>query len=405
MKIAIVTPWFSDSTSGGAERFAGGIAKCLQDAGCQVEILTTCGKDSFWDWGKNYFNEETTTINGILTRRFSLRKRNKELYEEILGKLINEHKLTYAEEMQLMHETVNSDSLFDYISEHSDEYIFMFIPYLFGTSYWGGRIKPENSFLVPCVHDEDMAYFNTVGDLFNRVSGLFFNTVEEQEFTHELHGIPLDDTVVSGGGVEMNYEPDENLFREKYGITGDYFVYVGRQVTGKNVPQLIHFFDEYIKESNSEIKLLFIGQGENHVIEAMKPCPNIKHIGEVSDQDKYNAIAGARALIQPSLMESFSIVIMESWLCETPVIVHELCPVTKGHCLRSNGGLYYKDYPSFKRTVEYYIDHKVESVEMGSNGRQYVEENYRWSNTAEKMLNFFIKKGFKKEDLIYENTH
>lgn len=54
MKIALVTPWFTDSISGGAERFAGGIANSLREKGCNVEILTTCGKDSFWDWDKDF---------------------------------------------------------------------------------------------------------------------------------------------------------------------------------------------------------------------------------------------------------------------------------------------------------------------------------------------------------------
>lgn len=79
MKIALVTPWFTDSISGGAERFAGGIANSLREKGCNVEILTTCGKDSFWDWDKDFYEPGIYKINGISVRRFPLRKRNKKI--------------------------------------------------------------------------------------------------------------------------------------------------------------------------------------------------------------------------------------------------------------------------------------------------------------------------------------
>lgn len=400
MKIAVVTPWFSDSISGGAERFAGGIAKSLQDAGCDVEILTTCGKDSFWDWGTDFYKEEQTNINGLKVRRFSLRRRNKALYEELMGALIINGSLSYVQEMQLLHETVNSDSLNKFITENAQEYIFLFIPYLFGTTYWGSKINPEHSFLIPCVHDEQMAYFKTIGHMFQRVQGLLFNTIEEQRFTSELHGIPLSDSIVSGGGVEVNHKCDPDAFKLKYGIEDNYFIYVGRQVVGKNVPQLIEFFKIYTEKHSQNTKLVFVGKGEEDVIKMMKGSPNIIHIGEVSDQDKYDGISGALALIQPSLMESFSIVIMESWLCNTPVIVHELCAVTKGHCIRSNGGMFYKDYDSFERVINKYLTSTEILKEMARNGREYVEEYYTWKKTAENILGFIESKGFKRGDLV-----
>jgi glycosyltransferase involved in cell wall biosynthesis len=400
MKIAVVTPWYTENISGGAERFAGGIAKSLQDAGCNVEILTTCGKDSFWDWGNNFYKEEVIMINSLKVRRFFLRKRNVELYDDCMGSLINNKSLSYVQEMQLLHETVNSDSLYSFIAENSEEYIFLFIPYLFGTTFWGSKINPEHTFIIPCVHDEDMAYFKSMGHMFQRVKGLLFNAIEEQKFASDLHGIPLMDSIVSGGGVEVNITPDPEAFRLKYNIEEEYFIYVGRQVSGKNVPQLIELFNRYTQEHSQKTKLLFLGKGEDQIIEMMKTSPNIIHIGEVSDQDKYDGIAGAIALIQPSLMESFSIVIMESWLCDVPVIVHELCAVTKGHCDRSEGGLYYKDYESFEQVINKYITSLDDVKLMGKKGHEYVNEYYTWENTAERMLTFFEEKGFKRENFI-----
>lgn len=399
MKIAIITPWFSDSISGGAERFAGGIAKSLSDAGSNVEIFTTCGKDSFWPWDKDYYTEGVYDVANLTVRRFSLRSRNKELYDQLMGKLIYGGQLTYVEEMQYFLETVNSDSLNHYIAENVSDYIYIYIPYLYGTTYWASRLAPERTFIIPCVHDEAAAYFKSVGDMFNRVAGVMFNTVEEQQFTIDLHNLDISNTIVSGGGVEVSYKPNPDAFKKKYGIQDDYFIYVGRQVTGKNVPQLIEFFDEYTRRTKRDVKLLFVGQGEVQVIEMMKSSPNIIHIGEISDQEKYDAIAGSIALIQPSLMESFSIVIMEAWLCSIPVIVHELCAVTKGHCERSKGGLYYRDYESFENAINQYLDSSSMLLEIGQQGLKYVEEYYTWKKTAERILNFLDSKGFNMKEL------
>lgn len=79
---------------------------------------------------------------------------------------------------------------------------------------------------------------------------------------------------------------------------------------------------------------------------------HIQDLGFVHLQDKYDAYAAAEFLLQPSLMESFSIVIMEAWLAGTPVMVHAGCSVTKDHVERSGGGLHFKDYPSFAEGLE-----------------------------------------------------
>ncbi|MEX3620171.1 glycosyltransferase family 4 protein [Paenibacillus glucanolyticus] len=400
MKIGIVTPWFTDSISGGAERFAGGIAQSLTKAGCNVEILTTCGKDSFWPWDDNYYDPGIYAVNNITVRRFELRKRNKRKYEEILGKLISKEKIKYSEQLQLFHETVNSDTLYEFIFANQENYIYFFIPYLFGTSFWGSKLTPERSFLIPCLHDEDMAYLESVGHMFNRVNGILFNTIEEQQLASRLHNINIEDSVVSGGGVEINLEPNNQGFRQKYRIETDYFIYVGRLVSGKNVPQMLELFNRFYENSDQQAKLLVVGKGEKQIIDTIKNSPGLIHMGELNDQDKFDAISGSVALIQPSLMESFSIVIMESWLCGTPVIVHELSAVTKGHCDRSKGGLYYKDYDSFENILHKYLNSREEIKTMGLQGKKYVESEYTWELTATRIINFLIEKGFRKEEIL-----
>lgn len=398
MKIGIVTPWFTNSISGGAERFAGGLAKGLKNIGCEVEILTSKGKDSFWDWGTDFFKNSEEDFDGIKVRRFSLRNRNKALYEELLGKVIHGNKLNYVEEMQYFHETVNSDELYDFIYSNKADYTYIFLPYLFGTTYFGSKLVPEKSFLLPCVHDEDQVYMKSIQDMFKRVAGMFYNTIEEQTFTNNLVGLNIDTGIVSGGGVEIDVDTD-SLECNSQLIDTDYIVYVGRIVRGKNVPELLEFFESYSSDKNNKMKLVIIGKGEEEIIEKIKANPSIIYMGEVDDIEKYSIIKYSQALIQPSLMESFSIVIMESWLLGRPVIVHAKGLVTKGHCDRSNGGLYYKNEKEFSTILNDILSKQDTYSEMGEDGKKYVLENYTWEKTAKRIVNF-MEKRINKGDLI-----
>ena len=101
-------------------------------------------------------------------------------------------------------------------------------------------------------------------------------------------------------------------------------------------------------------------------------------------QDKYDAYAAADIFCMPSVNESFSIATMESWLMETAVLVHGHCAVTREHCLKSNGGLYFTNYDEFAATVDYLLDNPAIARQMGRNGRQYVLDNFQWPTVIAK---------------------
>ena len=61
-----------------------------------------------------------------------------------------------------------------------------------------------------------------------------------------------------------------------------------------------------------------------------------------------------------------------------PVIVNGQCDVLKGHCLRSNAGLYFGNYPEFRECVKWMTGHPTEYEVMRENGKRYVREHYSW---------------------------
>ena len=85
-----------------------------------------------------------------------------------------------------------------------------------------------------------------------------------------------------------------------------------------------------------------------------------------------------------SRFESLSMVVLESLMMGRPVIVTGQCKVLKGHCVRSNAGLYFNGYGEFEGCVNWLLTHPEEYEVMRENGRRYVKENYCWERILDK---------------------
>lgn len=387
-KIGFVTPWYGDNIPGGAEMELRGLVTHLHESGTELEVLTTCVKEFGSDWNVNYYREGTEIINEITVRRFPVRKRNTVAFDEVNYKLINQIQITEEEEMVFVREMVNSPKLYQYMQDWQNEYsLFVFIPYMFGTTYFGIQVCPEKSVLIPCFHDEGYIYLKVFRKVFCQLKGIIFLAKPEQELANKVFDLSQVKQGLLGAGVDSQYMPEPGAFIKKYKIQYPYILYAGRKDEGKNIYTLIKYFIEYKKRNQNHLKLLLIGGGNIDIAEKEKS--DIIDMGFVPVQDKFNAYAAAQMLCQPSKNESFSLVIMESWLCRRPVLVHEDCAVTKNFAVESKGGLYFKNYYDFEGCINYYMEHSEISEQMGENGRQYVSNNFVWPVIVERYIKFF----------------
>lgn len=396
MKIGFVTPWFGMDISGGAEAELRGLLLHLKDS-VNVEVLTTCVESFNSDWNVNFHPKGETVEKGILVRRFPVRKRDQKAFDEVNYKLMNDiMPLSAEEEETYVREMVNSPELYSYLRHEKDNYsLFVFIPYMFGTTYYGMKECPEKSVLIPCFHDESYIYMNVFKNLFKDIAGMIFHAKPEYELASRVYDLTNVNAKVLGEGVYTDLQGDARTFRLKYQIEGPFILYAGRKDAGKKVDVLLSYFSEYKKRNQSELKLVLIGGGEIDIPPVIRE--DVYDLGFVPMQDKYDAYAAAEILCQPSTHESFSLVIMESWLSKRPVLVSGKCEVTKDFAIQSNGGLYFEDYFEFEGAVNYFMDNKCIADEMGQNGRMFVMENFAWDVIVEKYLGFFEELGGKKE--------
>jgi len=387
-KIGFVTPWFADNIPGGAEAELRGLVSHLFASGVDLEVLTTCVEQFNSDWNIDYYPEGQDTAAGVPVRRFPVRKRDAHAFNEVNYKLMSGTPISLEEEDIFLKEIVNSPALYEYMDKHRDDYsLFVFIPYMFGTTYYGCRICPEKSILIPCLHDESYAYMNRFKEVFQNLRGMVLHAKPEYELAKSIYDLSKVDAQVLGEGVNTDIYGDAKRFREKYNISEDFIIYAGRKDVGKNVDTLINYFNAFKRVHDGDMKLVLIGGGEIDI--PLWADDEIIDLGFVPIQDKYDAYAASLLLCQPSLNESFSIVIMESWLCGRPVLVHGKCPVTKNFASESNGGLYFSDYAEFEGCLSYLISNPEKADTMGSLGRQFVIDNFSWDVIVKKYTEYF----------------
>lgn len=378
-KIALVNQRYGLEVNGGSEYYTRLIAEKLS-MDYDVEVLTT--RALHYDTWENYYEEGLQETGGIKVRRFTVDRKRSVILFRIVNYMIRLFKLRFLEQTWVDFQGPLTRDLISYINQNKNNYdVFIFVTYLYYHSIRGIPEVAEKSIFIPTAHDEPYIYFGIFKKIFHLPKAFIFLTEEERQLVHKtFHNETIMNEVI-GIGIDLPEQIDSNEFRIKYNKTEPYVVYVGRIAKGKGCKILFNNFIKYKNENpNSNLKLVLMGQ-------AMIDIPkqeDIISLGFVSEEDKYNGIAGARALILPSKYESLSISVLEAMSLGVPVIVNADCAVLKGHCDKSHGGLYYNCYDEFSDCMGQVLQNNESYSAMKSNARQYVKDNYTWDINMKK---------------------
>jgi glycosyltransferase involved in cell wall biosynthesis len=381
MKLAFVVQRYGLEINGGAELHCRWIVERMKKF-CAVEVLTTQAYD-YITW-KNHYPEGKETVNGVSVRRFPVtRTRDPERFGRIQNHILDsEHR--FDEELRwLDEEGPLVPSLIDYIKEHENDYdYFFFFSYRYYHSYWGINALPHKSILVPTAERDSIIHLSLFKELFRKPRAFIYNSIEEKNMINTLSQNQdiLGDVVGVGTEIPETFSPDD--FQKKFGIDGDYVIYIGRIDENKGCDQLFQFFQRYKKEESSDVKLVLVGSSKLNI----PAHPDIIHLGFLSEEDKFSGLDGSLMLMMPSFYESLSMVTLEAWALGKPVLANAKCDVLKGQCMRSNAGLYYEDYSQFHEAFRLLLQSPPLRSAMGNNGREYFRQNYTWDVIEKKYL-------------------
>jgi glycosyltransferase involved in cell wall biosynthesis len=375
-RIAFLSPRFADGPAlGGAETLLRALARRMAQAGHDVTFLTTCAQDHF-TWA-NVLPPGERRVDGMAVRYFPVdESRDIPAFMAAQSRISRLAPVTREEELVWLRNSVNSEALYAHLRNDGSRYDRIVMgPYLFGLVYFASRILPDRTLLLPCLHDECFAYLETIREMFTSVRGWIFNAEPERDLAVRLYGINPAGTHVVGLGLDP-VAADAARFRQARGIRHPYVLYAGRREPLKGTPLLLDYLGVFRERTRQDIKLVITGSGPVEPPAAL--APHVMDLGFVSEQDKHDAMAGALAFCHPSVNESLSIVILESWLAGTPVLVHAGSEVMRNQCLRSNGGLWFRNYPEFEEALMLLIAQPDTRRALAANGKRFVESEYAW---------------------------
>lgn len=241
----------------------------------------------------------------------------------------------------------------------------------------------RKTILIPLVHYEKSQFILSAHKITRKFPFLAYNTEAEKTLCERIHGKASAGEVI-GSGIEP-VETNESRwaeFKQTKGIPETYLLYVGRITPGK-VGELFPYFLTYTeRHPDMDCKLIVIG--ENNSSNRIEN-DRIQYLGFVEDGIKADLIAHATIVVNPSVVESLSLVVLEAMSVGVPVLVNGKCEVLKQHCEKSGGGFYYWNYMMFDDALSRLLGDAELRRQMGATGRTYQQENYNWSMICSKM--------------------
>lgn len=384
MHLAFVVPRYGADVIGGAETGARTLAEHLvRLLGWRVEVLTTTARDAT-TWQPGY-PAGRTLEGGVEVHRFPVdsgrhpdfARRSNDFFT---GRTDDPStQLRWVEEQGPV-----SRELIDAIASSAADRI-AFYPYLFHPTVVGLPSVADRAVLHAAAHDEAPIRIPLVADVFRAVPALVLHSHAEQRLVSRLFPETTSrPQIVLGLGVDEG-AASPGRARDLLGPHADapYLLCLGRVDEGKGVDALVGYFGAYKALHPGSMRLVVAGP-----IGTPPPAhPEVDVTGPVDEGTKWDLLRGARALVSPSPNESFSLVLLESWLAGRPVLANAWCEPTRDHCIDSGGGLTFRDLAEFVAAVEA-VDRPEVAGALARAGRTYVEQQYTWPMLVRRYARF-----------------
>ncbi|MCU0255966.1 MAG: glycosyltransferase family 4 protein [Vicinamibacterales bacterium] len=438
MRIAFIVQRYGAEILGGSEYHCRLIAERMAERH-DVEVLTTCARD-YVTW-KNEYTEGTDRVRGVTIRRFAnAAARDIEAFNKY-SDWIFAYPHTRDDEMEwLRRQGPWCPALIDYLERSHRSYdVLVFFTYLYAPTVLGLRVAPERSILVPTAHDEPAIRLSIYRELFGLPAAIAYNTATERQFLKDEFGVQARAEETIGCGVDLpsvtpprasearreqgdaprrghrdrdggrgraapppqvepaaasteDEEQEDALntprfragargerFRRRHRIHGDIALYGGRIDPGKGCEELFEYFTSY-REAGGTAALALMGVK----LMAIPEAPYIRFAGQLSDEERTQALEAATVVIVPSPFESLSLLALEAFAVGTPILANGRSDVLVDHCRLSNAGLYYESRDEFVEALDLLMADARLRAAMGRNGRSYIQANYRWDVILQK---------------------
>ena len=380
MKIAFVIQRYGLEVMGGSELHCRLVAERLADRGYDCTVYTSAAKD-YLTW-RNEYPAGESVLNAVAVKRYKVRRPRDIQSFNAYSDWVFHNAHGRREELEWMErQGPFSPSLIQALGrEEKSHDLFIFFTYLYYNTYWGlAAVQNTPKALVPTAHDEPPLELDIMREAFASPQAFVFNTESEKKMLGRKFSFEgrFQDTV--GVGVDIPQRPDPDGFRQRYGLFSPFILYAGRIEPGKGCGELFDYFLRYA-ERRSSLSLVLVGN-------KLMPIPNhprVHYLGFVPPGDKNGAMAAAAVTIHPSHLESLCMAALESLAVQTPILVQGRTEPLKDHCRHGCCGLYFENYEEFAGSLDLLLRDGRLRKSLGSNGLEYVRQNYTWERVLDK---------------------
>ncbi len=347
-------------------------------------VVTTCASD-YVTW-RNHYPRGLSNVDGIPVYRFPVRRprdpqRFGRLQERVFHRQYDERTARAWMDAQGPY----TPRMLRWIEHHRDTFdYFICFSYRYWTTWRAMQAVEGKGVLVPTAEPDPAIELPLYRAVFRSARAIMYNSHEERALIRRHSGNESVPDVVVGVGIVEPPPVDTARFRATRGVDGPFLLYIGRIDHNKGCAQLFDFYlrayERLQEESVRPPRLVLAGS-------SMMPIPKhpaIVHLGRVSEQEKYDALAASTALVMPSFYESLSMVLLEAWALSRPVVVNAHCDVIRGQTQRSNGGVWYRNSAEFAECVRLLAEDPRLGVSLGERGHAYYQANYTWPTIDDK---------------------
>jgi glycosyltransferase involved in cell wall biosynthesis len=372
---------------GGAEKLARNVAERLAARGHDVRVLTTRAR-SHTTWANDVPGGRTVE-HGVEVIRYATAARRRR-WDDIL-KWISAavpHSTFLARAWTRAQGPFAPALLERLVPEARERDLVVFFQLLTHTTYVGMPTVAAQAALVPLVHEERPIYTALARRTLAVPRALLVNTPAEAARITRIARARLPAIEPAGTGLETPTSPSSCFTRP---TPYPYLLVMGRLAKSA---RMLDTWRALIANAAlppleahgasipwRDVRLVTVGERSPEYAQE----PNVVQTGFVDEDVRWDLLRGAIALVNPSLHESLSLVILEAWTVATPVIVDAACDVTMDHVRLSNGGVAvdFSDSRTAATMIAERLRSSAERLAMGERGAAYAAGSCSWDRVLD----------------------
>lgn len=388
-KIAFVVQRYGPEVIGGAEALTREIAQTLvKKHSWAVEVYTSTALD-YQTWS-NSFKEGREVISGVGVQRFNSNSRRSRYFSfynalmnfilipfiKLLPEFIGNKLQLFFEYFWFVFQGPVCPSLIKCLIKDLNEYDhIIFVTYLYYPTVWGIRSLDKLGFknysLIAAAHDEPAFHFYFIQKILKRVPAILSLHPEEARLIASKLASPSKIRHIGMGIDDRIF-----CFQESNAQNSEKEIfYFGRLSHGKNTHLLIDWMQKYFPS----IRVKLAGKQDSDLI-----IPNTSQfafLGFLNETEKIAQLFKTLVVVNPSIHESLSMIVIEAIAAGKPVLVNGASPVLKYYSNSLSTVFCFEGEESFKGQLNYILEQDWSTaswqIEL-MKSKNWVLENFGW---------------------------